>query len=172
MIILLALCLTGNQYPDYRYAIIAGLIFSLAGDIFLMLPDDRFISGLVSFLMAHLAYIYAFTSGVGVGITAYIAFPVLIIGGIMYRYLSPGLGRMKLPVLIYMVVILVMVWVAWERWDVMGENYRLSAPIGASSFVVSDALLAINRFRKPFNSARGWILFSYMIAQLLIALSV
>ena len=44
-------------WPDlsrYKVAILAGLVCSLAGDVFLMLPSDRFIAGLVSFLLAHL----------------------------------------------------------------------------------------------------------------------
>src|SRR3954467_9277384 len=43
----------------YGYAILAGLVLSLVGDIFLMLPDEQFIAGLVSFLLAHICYITA-----------------------------------------------------------------------------------------------------------------
>ena len=46
----------------YKYMIITGLVFSLAGDVFLMLPSDRFVAGLVAFLIAHLFYIAAFVS--------------------------------------------------------------------------------------------------------------
>src|SRR4051812_47599183 len=49
--------------PFYKYAILGGLVCSLAGDIFLMLPLDRFIHGLVSFVLAPLFYIAAFTFG-------------------------------------------------------------------------------------------------------------
>lgn len=53
--------LAWSRAPDatrsYALAILLGLLCSLAGDIFLMLPGDRFIPGLVSFLLAHLAYI-------------------------------------------------------------------------------------------------------------------
>ncbi|NIW49240.1 MAG: lysoplasmalogenase, partial [Gammaproteobacteria bacterium] len=45
----------GTQGPIIYFLI--GLALSLAGDIFLMLPDEKFIAGLVSFLLAHLAYI-------------------------------------------------------------------------------------------------------------------
>src|SRR6185503_13370199 len=60
LIMLIAFQSKHTTSPFYRQAIIAGLIFSLAGDIFLMLPD-RFIPGLVSFLFAHVFYIAAFT---------------------------------------------------------------------------------------------------------------
>ncbi|MFQ6609767.1 MAG: lysoplasmalogenase [Fidelibacterota bacterium] len=172
LIILIAVIQPGSQPDIYRYAIITGLIFSLAGDIFLMFPDTRFLSGLVSFLIAHLAYIFAFTRGIGFGTTLYIALPLVIIGGLMFRYLFPGLGKMKLPVLVYLVAIIMMAWQAWERWDVIGQWYVMSAAIGALFFVVSDSLIAINRFRFQFKSARAWVLITYLIAQLLIAFSV
>src|SRR5256885_17204381 len=59
-IILIALQSKHPTSGFYRYAIIAGLCLSLVGDLFLMLPSDRFIQGLVSFLVAHLCYIAAF----------------------------------------------------------------------------------------------------------------
>src|SRR5512137_2816097 len=50
------------QYQDW---ILLGLLFSLAGDVFLMLGERRFLLGLASFLVAHLVYARAFTLGVG-----------------------------------------------------------------------------------------------------------
>ncbi|NQU66523.1 MAG: lysoplasmalogenase [Candidatus Marinimicrobia bacterium] len=172
LIILIAVIQPGSQPDIYRYAIITGLVFSLAGDIFLMFPDTRFLSGLVSFLIAHLAYIFAFTWGIGFGLTLYIALPLVVVGGQMFRYLSPGLGKMKLPVLVYLAAIIVMAWQGWEHWEINVQWYTMLAAIGALFFVVSDSLIAINRFRFQFKSARAWVLVTYMIAQLLIAFSV
>src|SRR5213080_3500470 len=52
--------------PHTRYdtAILIGLVFSLAGDVFLMLPRARFVAGLTSFLAAHIAYLFAFAADV------------------------------------------------------------------------------------------------------------
>jgi iron(III) transport system permease protein len=61
LIILTALLLPDAVPAPYKWLIIAGLLFSLGGDVFLMLPQDRFVFGLVSFLIAHLFYIAAFT---------------------------------------------------------------------------------------------------------------
>ena len=47
----------------YRRAVVAGMLFSLAGDVFLMLPQDLFVPGLVAFLLAHLCFIAAFFPG-------------------------------------------------------------------------------------------------------------
>jgi len=49
----------------YRALVLAGLVFSLAGDVFLMLPRDLFRAGLASFLVAHLLYVAAFSRAVG-----------------------------------------------------------------------------------------------------------
>src|SRR3990172_12111355 len=53
------------QGPGARYqaAVAVGLTLSLFGDVFLMLPGDRFVAGLASFLLAHVAYLVAFTAG-------------------------------------------------------------------------------------------------------------
>src|SRR5690606_41962032 len=60
LILLLALLASPPVTPAYQWLIVLGLLFSLAGDVFLMLPRDRFVAGLVSFLIAHLFYIAAF----------------------------------------------------------------------------------------------------------------
>jgi uncharacterized membrane protein YhhN len=161
-------------WPDvsrYKVAIIAGLLFSLAGDVFLMLPSDRFVAGLVSFLVAHLFYIAAFTSGTGFGFS-WRLLPCAIYGILIFSILAPHLGKMKLPVVVYMVVILVMAWQAWERWHQTGQSTALLASLGAVLFVVSDSALAVNRFRGPYKMARVLTLSTYFAAQWLIALSV
>jgi uncharacterized membrane protein YhhN len=155
----------------YRYMIIAGLVCSLAGDIFLMLPADRFRSGLACFLFAHLFYIAAFKAeGAGRPALLY-ALPFLIYGAVMLRTLLPGLGSMKTPVIIYMLVIMLMAWQALNRWAAAGEEGSALAFTGALLFVVSDSILAWNRFKRPLPSAQLYIMSTYFTAQLLIALS-
>jgi uncharacterized membrane protein YhhN len=173
MVFILLIAVQAGQ-PDalhYKYAIIAGLLFSLAGDVFLMLPSDRFIPGLVSFLVAHLFYIAAFTSGTGLGFS-WRLLPCAVYGVLIFSILAPHLGKMKFPVLMYMVVILVMAWQAWERWHQTGQSAALLAFLGAVLFVVSDSALAINRFRGEYKSAQALILSTYFAAQWLIARSV
>ena len=160
--------------PDtllYKYAIIAGLVCSLAGDVFLMLPSDRFVAGLVSFLFAHLFYITAFTSGTGFGFSWRSLAPCLIYGIFLFSILLPHLGKMQWPVLVYMVVVLVMAWQAWERWSQTGQSEALLAFLGAVLFLISDSALAVNRFRGQYKSAQALILSTYFAAQWLIARS-
>ena len=96
MVLILLIAIQAGQ-PDasrYKYAIIAGLICSLAGDVFLMLPSDRFVDGLVSFLIAHLFYIAAFTAGAGFAFS-WRLLPCAIYGIVIFSVLAPHLGKMK-----------------------------------------------------------------------------
>ncbi|HEX8651363.1 MAG TPA: lysoplasmalogenase [Pyrinomonadaceae bacterium] len=171
-IIMIAL-LEKNPVPSsYKYLILAGLVCSLMGDIFLMLPSDRFIPGLLSFLFAHLFYIAAFSSGKPQLYALWYAIPFLVYGGVMLWLLFPHLGRMKLPVIIYMLVILVMAWRALNMWRETEQVWSELAFFGALLFTVSDSILALNRFRGRIDYSEFYILSTYFTAQWLIALSV
>ena len=86
--------------------------------------------------------------------------------------LAPFLGKLKVPVLFYIVVILVMAWLAFERWSHMDQTGALMAFVGAILFVVSDTILAIDRFRGAFRAAPALKLTTYFAAQWLLAGSV
>jgi uncharacterized membrane protein YhhN len=170
-IILIALQSKNPTSPFYRQAIIAGLLFSLVGDILLMLPQDRFIPGLVSFLAAHVFYIVAFTRESERALSFYTLIPFLIYGSLMLRVLWPHLGKMRLPVVMYMLAILMMGWAAAGRRLLTEQPGSLLAFLGAILFIASDSALALDKFRRPFRSAQLFILSTYFTAQWLIALS-
>lgn len=172
LILLLALRVDEPVSGFYRSAVVVGLAFSLAGDVLLMLPKDRFAFGLASFLVGHLLYIAAFTSVEGFRISVLCLAPFLLAAGVVYAMLLPHLGRLWLPVLFYMLAIMAMAWQAAERWELTGDASSLLAMAGALLFLVSDWALAFNRFRAPFRSAQAMVLSTYYAAQWLIALSV
>ncbi len=172
--ILILVIATQTGWPDaslYKYAILVGLVFSLTGDVFLMLPSDRFLAGLVSFLIAHVCYVVAFTSGTGFSFALPLLVPFAVYGVVVFSILAPHTGKMKLPVLAYVVVILLMAWQACGRWSQTGGTGALLAFLGAVLFVVSDSVLALDRFRGKFQAARLLTLLTYFSAQWLIALS-
>jgi uncharacterized membrane protein YhhN len=151
--------------------ILAGLAFSLAGDVLLMLPSDRFAAGLASFLLAHLCYIAAFTAQAGFQLGFLPLLPLLLAVGLVYRRLSPGLGTLRIPVIAYIGVIVVMVWQAFERCAVVpGAGPKLTAA-GALLFAASDSALALARFRRPFPGSQAIVYGTYFAAQWLIAVS-
>ncbi len=158
---------------DYRWLVAAGLLFSLAGDVFLMLPRDRFVAGLASFLVAHLFYLAAFSADVPFGAAPFFWPPFFAAGGVVLALVWPGLKpALRAPVAAYVVVIAAMAAQAAGRWSLLGGGAALSAAIGAGLFMASDAVLAINRFRWPFRAGRAINLAAYWAAQLLIAFSV
>lgn len=158
--------------PRYRTLISAGLILSLAGDVFLMLPGDRFVPGLASFLVAHLLYITGFWSTGGGLRDVTVAAVVAAIAAAMLAYLWPGLGAMRVPVIAYVTVIATMAWQALARWRHVGGEAAALAAGGAVTFLVSDSALAIRRFRMEFPLATVVVLGTYWLAQWCIARSV
>ena len=172
LILALALSLSPAR-PDYQWAIAAGLVLSTAGDVFLMLPRDRFVAGLASFLLAHLCYLRAFSIEVPFGAGLLLWLPFIAAGGMVVALVWPGLKpALRGPVVVYVIVIAAMAGQATGRWYVSGSMVALAAAVGAGLFVVSDAVLAIDRFRWPFRAARAVTLSTYWAAQLLIAISV
>lgn len=161
--------------PPYRALVVLGLACSLAGDVLLMLPRDRFAAGLAAFLLAHLAYIAAFSLGNPPGVRQVAGLlPFAAAAGAVAWYVWPALGRLRLPVLAYTLVIAVMAWRAATRGGAPGVTPSgfFFAFGGACLFVASDAILAVRRFRHPSRVAHGVELGLYWAAQAMIALSV
>lgn len=171
VLIILIPVMGGGNLSIYKLLILGGLIFSAAGDIFLMLPKERFLAGLVAFLIAHLFYIAGFLIDQG-SLIWWPALPVLVVTGIVGWNLKDGFGKLKVPVMIYMGVISAMVWLAWSRWCGIRGTGNLLALCGAALFMISDLILAVNRFKIEIKSARALDLLTYYTGQWLIALSV
>jgi len=174
-LLILGFVLTGpaNAYlhPLYRPLIAAGLAFSLAGDVLLMLPRDRFVAGLGAFLVAHLLYIGAFTTN-GVQAAWWLILPLAAYGVVLLRILLPHVApRLKVPVIVYALALLAMAWTAAER-DAAGRAGGAFALLGGVLFVASDSALAIDRFARHFRGADAVVLGTYYAAQTLIAFSV
>ena len=157
--------------PFYRYMIAAGLVCSLIGDVFLMLPSDYFRSGLVSFLIAHLLYVAAFLFEGNRAVSLWAAVPLVIYGGLMLTCLWRGLDKLKGPVIVYMLALLLMALIASSRFLITKQGGSLLAATGAILFVASDSILAVDKFRRGFRIAQLLILTTYFVAQCLIALS-
>jgi uncharacterized membrane protein YhhN len=162
-----------SALPFYKPLVMAGLGFSLAGDVFLMLPGDRFVAGLVSFLAAHLLYIGAFTiRSDAFPLSGWAVVPFLAYAIVLLRILLPHVPReLKAAVAVYAAALLVMAWLAAGRGvaDLPGGFF---AALGGTLFVISDSALALDRFRRPYRGARPLVLATYWAAQTLIALSI
>ena len=166
MVVLIAAALALEpDDPAARAWFVAALALSLAGDVFLMLPSDRFVEGLSAFLLGHVAYIVglhsmdldgpAFVVGIVVVLVA-VAFLGRAIVGALRRSAERAFAG---PVVAYMAVISALVASA------IGTT-RPTAIVGASLFYASDALIAWNRFVAPVRNARVLIMVTYHLGQI------
>ena len=158
--------------------LLAALVFSLGGDVFLMLPGDQplwglptFILGLGSFLVAHLFYIALFCQGQAWFPSKRALLLVLGVGAAMYAIVWGGLGNdtvLKIAVAAYVTVISLMTAQAIGRAVTLGDSASRWVAVGACVFMVSDSLIAINKFVTPVALSSLWILVTYYCAQMLI----
>lgn len=151
------------------YLLLAGLALSMVGDVCLLMPQG-FLAGLVAFLLAHVCYIALFQRDAPwlasrLGLAACIA-----AGAVAYGYLwTHGLPTaMRIPVAIYVLVIGMMAAQALGRATVLHTAAARTVAWGAVSFMVSDTVLALDRFVQPIAGAYLWVLGTYYLAQCLI----
>jgi uncharacterized membrane protein YhhN len=150
--------------------LLGALVFSLGGDVFLMLPGNYFIPGLGSFLVAHVFYIALFRQGQGWFPSKRALVAVLAVGALMYGIVWGGLNDpvLKIAVAAYVVVISLMASQAIGRATVLSDAPAWRVALGACIFMVSDSLIAINKFVAPVELSSLWILATYYLAQVLI----
>jgi uncharacterized membrane protein YhhN len=153
----------------------AGLIFSWSGDVILEFSDrygNLFVPGLICFLIAHVMYFTVFVTTPGKNLILskriYLILPVIVYGAVLIYFLNKDLGQMRAPVIIYAVVILTMLTAAINRKEkVQKQSYYLVLS-GAICFVLSDSLIAVNKFSVHFAFSGIAIMVTYIAAQYLI----
>ena len=156
--------------PAVRTWFVIALALSLAGDVFLMLPQDLFVFGLAAFLLGHIAYVVGMhVDGISggrflIGIVV-VMLLLAVIGTLILRGVRAGdEPQLAGPVVAYMFVISAMVASA------IGTGH-VAAIAGAGSFYASDALIAWNRFVRETPHARVAIMVTYHLAQVGLVLS-
>ena len=165
---------TNTTNSNLKGWIFLALFFSWAGDIFLLFEErgsNFFLFGLSAFLVAQVFYIVFFHN---IRMREYIRgnalllLLVIVYYSVLINVLAPYLGYMKLPVRIYGVVLSFMLMLAMHT--MLGKNKKaaLWMTMGAILFVVSDSLLAFNKFFSPFNNAGVVTMLTYGLAQLFI----
>lgn len=159
-----------NNFNSFSKKIIAALLFSWAGDVFLMFPE-YFLPGLVSFLIAHVFYILAFYENLKGSKPNYpLALPFILYTLALSIFMLPHLDEMLIPVVIYSFVITVMGVFAVLRKGNVNRKSFIYVLSGAALFILSDSTIALNKFvydgGLPF--ARVIIMLTYLLAQYLI----
>jgi uncharacterized membrane protein YhhN len=149
--------------------VLIGLIFSVIGDIILMLVDawqHAFTMGLVSFLLAHVFYSSAFWKQRSPKKSPWPIIIVLLAYAVfLFSMLKDNLGAMMVPVVLYMLIILTMATLAFLRKKSEHPLGYWLVFAGAILFLISDSLLAINKFLQPLPMAHIGIMATYALAQ-------
>ena len=144
---------------------VVALVLSLAGDVFLLPSVDRFVPGLASFLLAHVAYIVGLSYDDGplapaVAVVLLVPVAVRVIGAVRRR--EPEL---LVPVAVYIAVIAAMVVMALRSGNTL-------AAVGALVFAASDSTLALDRFDRHRRWMPTVVMVTYHLAQGFLVLSV
>lgn len=164
-----AVGLGGAVATPLRWLLLAALLCSAAGDIFLALNHDEsndtlFTAGLGSFLIGHLFYASAFFQAVAFRPLALLPLAIILCLSVTLTWkIWPGLGELKIPVLFYILVS-----------GLMGVGASLHAPFnwllisGAIIFMLSDCIIAVQKFWRPVSYRDFLVMGSYYLAQFLI----
>ena len=143
------------------------LLFSSFGDVFLSLNfPNNFLFGLSSFLIGHIFYIvgfYGLANKERVMTKILLSLVVLGITVSMGLKVVPISGELAIPVSAYIAVIASMGLTAIYAW-----RHSLLHFVGAFSFIISDSMIAWNKFIEPIPNERYLIMTTYYLAQLLI----
>ena len=165
----------GADAPRMRRLMLIGLVLSLAGDVFLLWPKEGFLPGLVSFLLAHLAYIAAFCQPVRLAAKRWVFAVYAVVAAVLLSQLWAGVPpALRIPVLAYVACLATMaaqaaVW--WRSAPAPSPDQTQArwAALGGLLFMASDTLLAFNKFNAPLPLSALWILVTYWLAQWCIA---
>lgn len=161
-----------------HWYVISALLFCWVGDVLLMFVPQHalfFMAGLVAFLVGHVMYILSYTrlqlnipSPLLATQQARFAFPIVLATTGLLVILFPTLGALQAPVAIYALVIMMMSITAMRRYGRTSANSFWLVMSGALLFMLSDTLLALNKFYAPFYASGFCIMLTYCGAQWLI----
>ena len=159
-LILASTAYLGNTKVAFLQYCLFALVFCLIGDT-LLLYDNYFVFGLISFLIGHILFIISFLKKEPWTMFKIPMVILLLIAVVYYTLLFPDLEWLRIPVLIYILVIITMSWQGIGLYFVNPGNNHLLVAIGAVLFLVSDAVLAWNKFKQPISYAGTVILSTY-----------
>lgn len=170
----------GNAFETKKW-LLSALLFSWIGDCILLYADKGelyFIFGLIAFLIAHILLIVLFTKQKSANISfkkslfwVGFVFATIYLASILWLLL-PTLGDLCFPVIVYALTITIMLKTALKGIFDWTGNSKYLILIGATFFVTSDSILAIDKFHSPIASASYSVMITYLIAQFCITAGV
>lgn len=167
-----------RKKKSFTIPVLVAFFFSWVGDNFLMFSGKNelfFYAGVGGFFFAQLAYIYIYTRYSEQKRKGYlqkhpwIILLFLLYIGVIYFILLPGLeGIMKPVILVYALSLMAMSMMALNRRKRVNPSSFRYVFVGSLLFMLSDSMIAINKFTTEIPMAGFWIMISYILAQYLI----
>jgi uncharacterized membrane protein YhhN len=171
---LLLLLYTQYALQNTNKYIVLGLCCGFLGDVLLSgNPNIFFILGLTAFLLGHLFYAMAFITTIPSLFKIPVRFHLWLLSFIgsglaMFLFLKPSLGSLSIPVAIYIGVIIAMSYAALTRY-LYYRGFAFWLPfLGSISFLISDSILAIAKFKIELSLGGFFCMLTYLLAQILI----
>jgi len=163
-----------GRLPRALTWLLVGIGFAWLGDLLLIGDGDLwFVGGILAFMVMQVCYIIAFTRIPGPGLVRawkISLVPYVVVWLVINWLVGPGAKAMRLPVLVYSVVLVAMAVVALDLVIRVPRDKGWRVAVGAGIFVVSDGLIALTAFgplsESPALSAI--IMATYIVAQGLI----
>jgi len=171
LLTLLALVyLVSAKKPIFWY--VFGMFLCFVGDVLLMFDGANFFMfGLSAFLLAHLVFIKVTSNFLQRDLTVKMissAFPFVIFFGVLMFLIYPNLGGMLIPVALYGITISTFGSVTLLNYRSEKSTENLWLFIGAIIFILSDSLIALDKFYQPNEIYGATIMITYILAQFLI----
>lgn len=160
------------------HLMLGALFCSLLGDVFLLFEERSslfFTLGLASFLIAHVLFTLTFIKKWNKKIASnfwWITLLLFIYGGLLFFILKDSLGALQIPVILYILGILAMVITAYHRRGNVPQSSFNLVFAGALFFVLSDTVLAINKFLTDVPLSHIIVMGTYATAQYLITIGI
>lgn len=155
LLLLLLLALQAPQPDATGYLIVAGLLTSLIGDTLTLLSRQRLLYAFGAFFLSHLLYSLYFTSQTHFALDWPLPAVLLILGAIVLAMLWTRLEDLRMPVLAFMGIALIMVWLAGANYASRPSDTSLSAFLGAGLLLLGNIVWLISKYRHrlPADSA-------------------
>jgi len=172
MTTLAILYIVAAKKPNFWY--ISALFFSFWGDVLLLFNEQYFVLGLASFLLAHIFFIKitaGFLKQVSFKKILWASLPFTVFFIILLNVIFDGLGDMKIPVIVYGMVISSFGAITFLNYITQKNSANLWLFLGAIIFITSDSLLAINRFYEAKEIYGILVMITYVVAQYFICKS-
>ncbi|MBS0971053.1 lysoplasmalogenase [Chimaeribacter arupi] len=161
LLLLLLLALETPVLSVYGYLIIMGLVATLLGDALMLLPKSRVMYALGAFFLSHLFYTLSFATQMTISLFWPLPLTLVIIGAALLAVIWTRLEEMRWPVVTFVAMTLLMVWLAGEQYYMRSTDFTFSILVGTSLLLLSVILGLVNHYRLKFRAADALVAACY-----------